>query len=157
MIETLTVLTTLVLGLFAGSLLTEALLLVPYFRSLRFEEFNRSHREFGPRLFRYYAPLTIAAILAPLASAAVTLLDYPRTNVFAWLAAALVLVILATYIFYFRAANRAFSERRLDERGLSKEPARWAGVHTFRTAIALCAFIAAVLAALRATGAGIDL
>jgi hypothetical protein len=58
MIETLTVLTTLVLGLFAGSLLTEALLLVPYFRSLRFEEFNRSHREFGPRLFRYYAPLT---------------------------------------------------------------------------------------------------
>jgi hypothetical protein len=157
MIETLTVLTTLVLGLFAGSLLTEALLLVPYFRSLRFEEFNRSHREFGPRLFRYYAPLTIAATLAPLASAAVTLLDYPRTNVFAWLAAALVLVILATYIFYFRASNRAFSERRLDERGLSKELARWAGVHTFRTAIALCAFIAAVLAALRATGAGIDL
>lgn len=33
MSEALMFLTTLVLGLFAGSLLTEALLLVPYFRS----------------------------------------------------------------------------------------------------------------------------
>jgi small-conductance mechanosensitive channel len=157
MIETLTVLTTLVLGLFAGSLLTEALLLVPYFRSLSFEEFNRLHREFGPRLFSYYAPLTISATLFPLVTAAATLLDDPRINLFAWLAAGLVLMISATYIFYFRAANRAFAEQRLDEPGLAKELARWAGVHTFRTALALCAFIAAVLAALRATGAGVDL
>ena len=152
MIEALTVLATLVLGLFAGSLLTEALLLVPYFRSLRFEEFNRLHREFGPRLFRYYAPLTISATLVPLVSAAVTILDYPRTNFFAWLAAALVLAILATYVFYFRAANLAFAERRLDEPALAKELARWAGVHTFRTGLAMCAFIASVLAVLQATG-----
>lgn len=145
------------LGLFAGSLLTEALLLVPYFRSLSFEEFNRLHREFGPRLFRYYAPLTISATLVPLVTAAATILDYPRTNFFAWLAAALVLVIVATYVFYFRAANLAFAERRFDEPGLAKELSRWAGVHTFRTALALCAFIAAVLAALRATGSGFDL
>jgi hypothetical protein len=153
MIETLTVLTTLVLGVFAGSLLTEALLLVPYFRSLSFEEFNRLHREFGPRLFSYYAPLTISATLVPLAAAAATLLNYPRTNFFAWVAAALVLAILATYIFYFRAANRAFAERRLDEQALAKELARWAAVHTFRTALAMCAFIASMFAALRATGA----
>jgi hypothetical protein len=68
-------------------------------------------------------------------------------------AAALVLAILATYIFYFRAANRAFAERRLDEQALAKELARWAGVHTVRTALAMCAFIASMLAALRATGA----
>lgn len=152
MIEALTVLTTLVLGLFAGSLLTEALLLVPYFRSLSFEEFNRLHHEFGPRLYRYYAPLTISATLVPLATAAATLLDYPRINLFAWLAAALVLVILATYVFYFRAANLAFAERRLDEPALAKELTRWASVHTFRTALALCAFIASVLAVLRTTG-----
>ncbi len=152
MIEALMVLTTLVLGLFAGSLLTEALLLVPYFRSLSFEDFNRLHGAFGPRLFRYYAPLTIAATVIPLAAAAATILDYPRTNFFAWSAAALVLVILGTYIFYFRAANLAFAERRLDEPALTKELARWASVHTFRTALAMCAFIASVLAVLRATG-----
>lgn len=152
MIEAVTVLTTLVLGLFAGSLLTEALLLVPYFRSLSFEEFNRLHREFGPRLYRYYAPLTISATVVPLAAAAAAILEYPRINLFAWLAAALVLVILATYVIYFRAANLAFAERRFDEPALAKELALWAGVHTFRTALAMCAFIASVLAVLRATG-----
>jgi hypothetical protein len=152
MIEVLAVLTTAVLGLFAGSLLTEALLLVPYFRSLSFEEFNRLHREFGPRLFSYYAPLTISATLIPLAAAAATIVDYPRINFFAWLAAALVLAILATYVFYFRAANLAFAERRLDEPALAKELARWAGVHTFRTVLAMCAFVASILAVLRATG-----
>lgn len=152
MIEALTILTTLVLGLFAGSLLTEALLLVPYFRSLSFEEFNRLHREFGPRLFNYYAPLTIGATLIPQAAAVATILDYPRTNVFACLAAGLVLMILATYVFYFRAANLAFAERRLDEPALAKELARWAGVHTFRTALAMGAFVASVFAVLQATG-----
>jgi hypothetical protein len=83
MIEVLTALATVVLGLFASSLLTEALLLVPYFRSLSFAQFNRLHGECGPRLFRYYAPLTISATLAPLAAAARTLLDLPRVNFFA--------------------------------------------------------------------------
>jgi hypothetical protein len=152
MIEGLTVLTTLVLGLFAGSLLTEALLLVPYFRSLSFAEFNRLHGEFGPRLYRYYAPLTISATLVPLASAAATLLDSTRLNLFAWLAAVLILMILATYVFYFRAANLAFAERRFDEPALAKELTRWASVHTFRTALSLCAFIASVLAVLHAMG-----
>lgn len=152
MIEALTVLSTLVLGLFAGSLLTEALLLVPYFRSLSFQEFNRLHGEFGPRLFRYYAPLTICAALVPVAAAAATLLDYPRINFFAWVAAILVVAILSTYVFYFRAANLAFAERRLDEPALARELARWAGVHTFRTALAMGAFFASALAVLRATG-----
>jgi len=55
MIEALVLLNACVLGVFAGSLLTEALLLVPFFRSLPFDEFNRLHHEFGPRLYRYYA------------------------------------------------------------------------------------------------------
>jgi hypothetical protein len=47
MIETLLVLSTVILGLFAGSLLTEALLLVPYFRTLSFDEFNKRHMNSG--------------------------------------------------------------------------------------------------------------
>jgi hypothetical protein len=77
-IEALAQLTSVVLGLFAGSLLTEALLLVPYFRSLTFAEFNRRHGEFGPRLFRYYAPRPIAAVVLPVASAVATSLTVRR-------------------------------------------------------------------------------
>jgi hypothetical protein len=146
LIEALLVLTTLVLGVFAGSLLTEALLLVPFFRSLSFADFNRLHSDFGPRLYQFYAPLTISATLVPVVTAAATLLDYPRINVFALAAAVLVLMILGTYFLYFRAANLAFTEKRLDEAALAKELARWAKVHTFRTTLALGAFAASVLA-----------
>ncbi len=157
MIEILTILSTLVLGLFAGGMLTEALLLVPYFRSLSFDDFKRLRSEFGPRLYRYYSPLTITATLVPLVAAAATLLDDPSPNLFAWLAVALVFVTLATYVFYFRAANLAFAEQRFDEPGLTRELSRWAAVHAFRTAVSLCAFVAAVLATLQATGGNVGL
>lgn len=149
MTEAPTALTTIILGLFAGSLLTEALLLVPYFRSLSFDEFNRLHHAFGPRLYRYYAPLTIAATVLPLVSAAVATFTHRELPLFACLAAALSLVILATYFLYFRAANLAFAEKRLDEAALTKELSRWASVHTFRTALALGAFVASTLATLQ--------
>src|SRR5262249_190703 len=112
---------------------------------LSFEEFNRLHGAFGPRLFRYYAPLTISATVVPIAAAAATLLDASRTHLFAWAAAALVLVIMGTYVFYFPPPNLAFTQKRLDERALAKELARWSAVHTFRTLVALLAFVAAVL------------
>jgi hypothetical protein len=146
MVEALALLTSVVLGLFAGSLLTEALLLVPFFRSLTFAEFNRLHGEFGPRLFRYYAPLTIAAVVLPVVSAAVMSLVYPGINVFAWVAAVLSLGILAIYFLYFQGANLAFAEKRLDEGALAKELTRWAAVHNGRTVLAIGAFVASVLA-----------
>lgn len=151
MVEVLTVLTTLVLGVFAGSMLTEALLLVPYFRSLSFADFNRLHTEFGPRLYKFYAPLTISASVVPIVTALATLLD-AQSNWYAWLAAGLVVVVLSTYTLYFRAANQAFTDKRLDETALAQELTRWASVHNFRTAVTLCAFVASVLAVLRATG-----
>ncbi len=148
--EALAVLTASVLGLFAGSLLTEALLLVPFFRSLSFNDFNKLHTDFGPRLYRYYAPLTIAATTLPLASAVSMTLADPRHSCFSWMAVILTLVILLTYVLYFRRANLAFAEKRLDEPALKLELSRWAGVHNFRTALALGAFVVSILAALRA-------
>lgn len=149
MIEALSFLTTVILGLFAGSLLTEALLLVPFFRALSFDEFNRLHHEFGPRLYRYYAPLTISATVLPIASAAATTLTDARHWMIACAPAALALAILATYVLYFRDANRAFAEKRLDAPALAKELARWARVHNFRTLLAIGAFVASALATMR--------
>lgn len=153
MTEALALLATLLLGLFAGSLLTEAFLLVPYFRSLSHGDFNRLHHEFGPRLYRYYAPLTISATILPLVSAAVTMIAHSQGAPFAGLAAALGLAILAIYFLYFRRANLALSEKRFNEPALAKELARWAAVHNIRTGLAIGAFAASVLAALQAMGA----
>ncbi|MFM9862596.1 MAG: anthrone oxygenase family protein [Micropepsaceae bacterium] len=153
MIEALAVLTATILGLFAGSLLTEALLLVPYFRSLSFADFNRLHHDFGPRLYRYYAPLTIAATVLPLVSAAILWLDRPNGSLYAWAAALLALAIVSTYALYFRAANQAFAEKRLGEEALKTELTRWATVHNVRTTLAIAAFVLATLAAIKISGA----
>jgi len=152
MIEALSILTTTMLGLFAGSLLTEALLLVPFFRSLSFEEFNRLHHDFGPRLYRFYAPLTITATSLPfLAAVAITVAD-TRLWMIACAPAALCLLILATYVFYFQHANRAFAEKRLDAPALAKELTRWAAVHNFRTVLSIAAFVISLLATLQISG-----
>lgn len=147
MYEALVFLNSVILGLFAGSLLTEALLLVPFFRALPLTEFNRLHKEFGPRLYRYYAPLTISATVLPILTAAVALITGAPNSLPACVAAGLALAILATYFLYFQRANQSFADGRHDEASLKQELSRWASVHTFRTALAIGAFIASLLAA----------
>ena len=55
MIEQLYILATIILGLLAGSLLTEAAILVPYWRRMEPNDFLRLHGALGPGLFRYFA------------------------------------------------------------------------------------------------------
>lgn len=49
-----------VLGLLAGALLLEGALLVPYWRTLSAQAFYDLHPVYGPKLFRFFAPLTTA-------------------------------------------------------------------------------------------------
>lgn len=145
MIEALAVSATLCLGLFAGSLLTEALLLVPYFRSLGHAEFYRLHADFGPRLYRYYAPLTLAATIIPLLSSIALTLLRPQGSLLALVATGLGCIILATYLAYFRRANAAFAAKSLDAPSLTLALGQWSRVHSLRTALALTAFAASTL------------
>ena len=136
--------TACVLGVSAGSLLTEALLLVPYWRTLKMEPFYTLHRDFGPRLFRYFAPLTSVAVLLPIGSAARGFLATGQHDPIAWLSAALIVAVTLTFPLYFRNANQAFADRKLKETERARELARWAKVHGFRTVLALLAFAASV-------------
>ena len=136
-----------VLGLFAGSLLTEALLLVPYWRTLKIEAFYELHGAFGPRLFRYFAPLTVAASVLPLVSAGRGFYAKTGHDPFAWIAAGLAILVLLTFFAYFGRANQAFASRRLNTTELQAELGRWHAVHNFRTLLALLAFAASILAA----------
>jgi hypothetical protein len=52
------------LGLLAGALLAEDRLLLPYWRTLSAEAFYALHPTFEPMLYRFFAPLTMAAPLA---------------------------------------------------------------------------------------------
>ena len=114
-LDVLTIATTCVLGVFAGSLVTEAMLLVPYWRTLKMEAFYALHHDFGPRLFRYFAPLTILATLLPIGSAGRGFLGAGQHDPMAWLSAALIVAVTLTFPLYFKAANQAFADRKLSE------------------------------------------
>ncbi|WP_438041706.1 hypothetical protein [Sorangium sp. So ce128] len=70
------VVSVVLLGLLAGALWAEGALLVPYWKTLKAEEFYRLHPQYAPRLFRFFAPITAITPAAAFVAA-----------VFAWLAA----------------------------------------------------------------------
>lgn len=131
------------LGLLAGALLAEDRLLVPYWRTVSAETFYALHPTYGPLLFRFFAPLTMAAPLAAvLAVAQVTLQSGALTarSLAAIAAAVLTCSLVAIYLLYFKAANEAFARRAVSTTDLPAALARWAAWHRARVLICLAAF-----------------
>lgn len=134
------------LALFVGALLTEAMVLVPMWRTLQPEEFFRLHAAHAHRLYAFFAPLTVtAALLAAGAAVTSVITDWPLRSA-AVAAAVLTLVVLSTYVLYFQRANASFTKASITHEALPAELARWASWHWFRTAVGLVALAAALLA-----------
>lgn len=139
-------LTTFVLGLFTGSMLTEAVILVPYWRSLEAKTFLDLHGTLGPQLYRYFAPLTIAATLIPTATAIVCVWRGGPMGAYPTWTSLLMLSILGIYFLYFKAANESFATGSVGVAGLAAELRRWWIWQWIRTVIALLAFALSILA-----------
>ena len=137
------------LGLLAGSLLLEGLVLVPHWRSLGSSAFAELHAGFAPRLYRYFAPLTAGAVLISVSAAlAVAWTTEPNaTDWFTVAAGAFAASLLAFYRLYFHSANARLPllARSGDALGLSSELHRWQRTHQVRTAVSLVAFVLAEL------------
>ncbi|MET0335772.1 MAG: hypothetical protein ABW190_16005 [Rhizobacter sp.] len=134
------------LALFVGALLTEAMVLVPMWRSLQPQEFFTLHAAHAHRLYTFFAPLTMGAtLLAVLAAITSVATNRPLASA-SVVAGAISLVILSTYGLYFRRANASFAEASITHEALPAELARWAAWHWFRTAIGLVALAASLLA-----------
>jgi hypothetical protein len=134
------------LALFVGALLTEAMVLVPMWRTLQPQEFFALHAAHAHRLYAFFAPLTVSATLLAV-GAAVTAVVTDRPLRFASVvAAALALVILSTYALYFQRANASFAAASIPHQALPAELARWASWHWFRTVVGLVALASALLA-----------
>jgi hypothetical protein len=145
MIEIFQLVSCLVLGLLVGSLLTEAVILVPYWRAMDEKEFLSLHSTLGPKLFMYFAPLTIAATVFPVVAAVTTIVLYETIDWLAWVPAALVLVMLVIYFAYFKGANDSFKTGSVGVDGLSLELNKWAKWHWVRVVLGIVAFITSLL------------
>ncbi len=136
MLEWLGPLSTIIIGLYAGSLLTEGAILVPYWRKMPAEEFFRLHKDVGPSLFRYFAPLTSAAVVLAVLVAVLA----PDGMMLRWIAAALCLSALGIFFLYFQKANAGFANHSLSSDALKIELGRWAAWHHLRTVLIIGAF-----------------
>ena len=138
------------LGLLAGALLTEAAVLVPHWRSVSPQTFSGLHEGVATRLYAYFAPLTIGAVLLATTSGAFATSSRPMVTA-DWLtmgSSALAISLLGFYRLYFERANRALPElaRLEDPTHLISELRRWQVIHTVRTGVCLASFVCAVLA-----------
>ncbi|GAA6137393.1 hypothetical protein NBRC116583_11400 [Arenicella sp. 4NH20-0111] len=141
MLETIPLLSTMALGLFTGSLLTEGMILVPYWKRMPASEFIKLHGTLGPQLFRYFAPLTTIAVVLAVTTA---ILDHgQRPELTA--AAALCVLTLLIFFLYFRKTNASFKNGVIDEQALPSVLALWSKWHWIRTSVMLFAFGLSIL------------
>jgi hypothetical protein len=142
MIDILGLLSAVALGLFAGSLLLEGLVLVPFWRGLLPDTFFQMHHDFGGRLFAYFAPLTIMAASLPVSFA----LLMKGGDCFGNVAALGSIGVLLFFPLFFKKANGEFANRQISNEQLPSRLKAWSLFHSVRTAIAILAFSASVLA-----------
>ena len=135
------------LGVFAGAMLTEAGVLVPYYwRSLEATEFYEWYGANARRLVGFFGPLTWLGGVSALVGALLSLWTRHASAPAATVAAALTLAIVATFPIYFKRANASFVSGTNDAVGLREELGRWAAWHRVRTALSLGGLVAAIVA-----------
>jgi len=144
-IEGFQLISSLVLGLLVGSLLTEAMILVPYWRSMEPKEFLRLHHTLGPRLFTYFAPLTILATIIPVLAAVMPVVVGETYHWLSFVPAMITLVMLVIYMGYFKGANESFKSATVGVEELSEELTKWASWHWLRVVLGMAAFFTSLL------------
>jgi hypothetical protein len=137
------------LGIFAGAMLTEAGVLVPYWRSLAPQDFLRWYGANGDRLLAFFSPVTTAAAVLALLAAAGSLWEGHGGRWWSLAAAALALATVASFFVYFERANASFAQATIAVDAVPAELARWSAWHTARTVVSVLAFAAALLAVRR--------
>lgn len=134
-----------ILGLFLGTQLAEAYLLVPYWKSMSADDFFNLHKTYGKKIHRFFAPLTIAATFIPLATTIFNFLNQIGNTILLFLMAFSIISFFSTYFLYFKKANKSFADRSLSDKDLPFELEKWGNWHWTRIYFEIAAFICSLL------------
>src|SRR5262249_43233639 len=134
------------LGIFVGCMLTEGLVLVPYWRSLAAREFFSWYSANDKRLLGFFGPITTVAALLTVVDASAALWVAHPGRWFALAAALLSAVVVAMFPLYFQRANASFSAASIPASEVGSELARWAFWHWVRSGLSFAALAASLLA-----------
>lgn len=139
-LESLLLLSSLILGVFLGAQLTEAVLFVPNWKSLRRDDFFDFYQNYGKKIHRFFAPLTILATVVPMITVLYSLIHQVGNQVLLVSMGLLTLSFFSTYFLYFKKANQRFFEGGLSDIELRNELKKWGHWHWLRVGFELLAF-----------------
>jgi hypothetical protein len=140
-----------VLGVFAGAMLTEGAVLVPYWQSLTAQEFFAWYAANDRLLLDYFGAVTIATALATLLAAGLSLWERHPSRGFAVAAMLVTVGLVLMFPLYFRDVNTAFAAATIPESELSAELLRWSSWHWTRTGFSFLALALAMAACMAGT------
>ena len=137
----LLLLSSLTLGVFLGAQIAEACLFVPIWKKMNPDDFFEQHESVAPLIYRFFAPITIAATVIPLIAVLVNLIfNTDHLMAFVILGGS-TLIFFSTYFLYFKEANQMFADRSLSNEELPDELIRWGNWHWFRIVFEMIAFL----------------
>ena len=143
--NTLMVLSSAFLGFFLGTQITEAILIVPYWKSLAPNDFFQLHKIYGKKIHRFYAPITIVATVIPLTT---SLYIIQTSNTMQWIAFCMGIFTLAffsTYFLYFKKANKSFANRNINDNQLLYSLKEWEHWHWIRIVFETISFVCSLI------------
>lgn len=140
----LLLLSSLTLGVFLGAQIAEACLFVPIWKKMNPDDFFEQHESVAPLIYRFFAPITIAATIIPLMAVLVNLI-FSADNLVAFvILGGSTLIFFSTYFLYFKEANQMFADRSLSNEELPDELIKWGNWHWFRIVFEMIAFLASL-------------
>jgi hypothetical protein len=145
----LLLLSTCTLGFFLGTQVAEAALIVPYWKELSPDDFFVFYKAYGKKLHQFYAPLTIAATILPIATFIHSLFGKSKADLLTWLMTVFAVLFFATFFLYFKEANISFTERTISNEALAQELIKWGMWHWGRVVCEAVAFICGLILLLK--------
>ncbi|MFM8912824.1 MAG: hypothetical protein ACKOE6_07915 [Flammeovirgaceae bacterium] len=147
--KTILLLSTATLGVFLGTQLAEAALIVPYWKGLSPDDFFAFYKTYGQGLYQFYSPLTIAATVLPILTLTWNLLTKQKIDFFMWTMVVFTLLFFASFFVYFKEANLSFTERTISNELLPNKLVEWGNWHWGRVICEGVAFASALVLLMR--------
>jgi hypothetical protein len=148
-LKILLTLSTGVLGIFFGTQLTEAVLIVPYWQDMSADEFFVLYKTYGKQIQQFYTPLTIVATILPIVTLIFSIIRNLRISIEMWMMSIFTILFFSTFFIYFKEANNSFMERTISNEALPKELLTWSYWHWGRVVCESFAFIFGIILTLR--------
>lgn len=137
------------LGVFFGTQLAEAALIVPYWKELSPDDFFTLHKAYGKKLYQFYSPITIAAFVLPVSTLVFSFITKQKADLLMWGMVVFSILFFATYFLYFKDANISFAERTVSNEALPQALNTWANWHWARVVFEAIAFICGLFLLIR--------